>query len=110
MTAVYSTANLGAMVGQAPHGQNIAFHPVLNLGVVNHHGLELTLFNGRSLVKRKTIPVSAKEERSPRLLTFGGRGTRVILWNGNDVANEQGLYLIPLGLTEGERAALKAAF
>jgi hypothetical protein len=114
VVAVYSADNLQNMVGQAPHGLNVAFHPILNLGVTNHYGLDLTVFNGKSLAKRTTIPISKKENRPmearPLLLTFGAKGTKVILWNGEDVGQRQGLQLIPLDLKEDERAALEKTY
>src|SRR5262249_1746557 len=42
VTAVYNADNLESMVGQAPHGINIAFHPVLKLGVTNHPRTDFT--------------------------------------------------------------------
>jgi hypothetical protein len=110
VTAVYNTDNLESMVGQAPHGLNIAFHPVLNLGVTNHLGSELTLFNARSLTKRQTIPICKAQEARPLLLTFGGKGTKIILWNGPDVSFKQALYFIPLELSDGDRATLEKQY
>jgi hypothetical protein len=110
VAAIYNTDNLESMLGQAPHGLNTVFHPVLNLGVTNHYGSELTLFNGRSLTKRQTIPICKAQERRPSVLTFGGKGTKIILWNGPDVSFKQGLYFIPLELTGEDRAALEKKY
>jgi hypothetical protein len=110
VVALYNTDNLETMVGQAPHGLDIAFHPVLNLGVTNHYGTALTVFHANSLTKRLTIPVSKAEERRPLLLTFGGKGTKVILWNGDNVKNRQGLHFIPLDLKAEEREALEQEY
>jgi hypothetical protein len=98
------------VVGQAPHGLNTAFHPVLNLGVTNVYGKSLTLFQGRSLATTGKIDLPSAEERRPSLLTFGGRGTKVVLWNGENAAAEQGLQLIRLPLTDADRAALAKAY
>jgi hypothetical protein len=115
VVAVYSADNLQNMTGQAPHGLNVAFHPVLNLGVTNHYGMDLTLFNGKSLAKRTTIPLSKPQqgglgERRPLLLTFGAKGTKLILWNGEDVGQHQGLQFIPLDLKAEERAELEKKY
>jgi len=110
VTALFSTANLKAMVGQVPSGLTIAFHPVLPLCVINGHGLDLTLFNSRSLALRGKIPLSKKEERRPFLLTFGGKGTRVIVWNGEDIKNGQGLTFVQLDSSAADRAALERVY
>jgi hypothetical protein len=110
VVALFDTSNLQAMVGQAPHGLNIAFHPVLNLGVTNHYGSDLTLFNGRSLVKRATVHLGKAQERRASVLTFGGKGRKLILWNGENVANEQGLHFIPLELKPDEEQELRKAY
>jgi hypothetical protein len=110
VTAVYNSDNLQSMVGQAPHGLNIAFHPDLNVGLTNHYGSELTLFNARSLTKRQTIPICKAQERRPSVLTFGGKGTKIILWNGPDVSFKQGLYFIPLELKDEEKTALEKKY
>jgi hypothetical protein len=56
--AAFSTENLETMVGQAPAGTNMAFHPVLNLGVLNQSGRDIQLFNPKSLVGGKTFNVA----------------------------------------------------
>jgi hypothetical protein len=109
VVAVYSTDNLKAMVGQAPHGLNLAFHPVLNLGAVNHQGSAVTLFNGKSLVKRKEIPITDRHEARASVFAFAGGGPRLVLWNGDDLTHEQGLHFIPVDLGPEERAALEKA-
>jgi hypothetical protein len=112
VAALFSTDNLKSMVGQVPVGLNLAVHPVLNILVVNHHGLDLTLHNARSLVVRRggKVVLSRKECRTPSVLTFGGRGRYIIVWNGNDRAGNQGLHFVPLELTAAERAALRKAY
>jgi hypothetical protein len=109
--ALFSTSNLETMVGQAPHGLNSAFHPVLNLGVTNHYGLDLTLFNAKSLAKTGMIHLAPQgQEQRVSVLTFGGRGTKLILWTGDDVKNRRGLFFITLNLTKEELAEVKKAY
>jgi hypothetical protein len=111
VVAVYDTADLTTMLGQAPHGQNIAFHPVLNLGVTNHDGMHLTLFNGKSFKVKKVVDGPSKTGGAGReLLTFGGRGRKLIFWNGENFKQGQGLHFVPLDLTDDDRAALEAAY
>jgi hypothetical protein len=109
VTAVYSTDNLKTMVGQGPQGLNLAFHPVLNLGAVNLMGSGVALFNAKSLVKRKDIPLTERQEARASVFAFAGRGTRLVLWNGDDLMHEQGLHFIPLDLSPEDRAALEKA-
>lgn len=110
ITAVFSTDNLQTQLQPIPFsGLNTIFHPVLNLGVANIYGMELTLFNGRSLVKRDTIPLSTEREARPFLLTFAGKGRKLILWNGDNALKEQGLHFLPLPLKPDEEAALVKA-
>jgi hypothetical protein len=82
--AVFSADNLENMIGQAPGGHCFAFHPVLNLAVANRAGRDIQLFNPRSFVTGKTFNVSKGGDSRPLLLTFGGKGTKVILWNGEN--------------------------
>lgn len=111
ITAVFSTDNLQTMLQPIQFsGLNTIFHPVLNLGVANSYGLFLTLFNGKSLVQREVIALSPAREDRPGLLMFGGKGRKLILWNGDNVANEQGLHFLPLPLKPTEVAALEKAY
>lgn len=110
VVALYNTDNLEAMVGQAPHGTDIIFHPVLSLGVTNHSGADLTVFNAKSLAKRGTVHIAKGGDQRQFLLTFGGKGTKVLVWNGEDVKNRQGLHFIPLALNADEQAALAKVY
>jgi hypothetical protein len=71
--------------------------------------MELTLFNANSLIKRDTIPLSKERETRPFLPTFGGKGRKLILWNGDNALKEQGLHFLPLPL-KPEEAALEKAY
>ena len=109
--AAFDTDNLETMLGQAPAATNLAFHPVLNLGVLNQQGKDIQLFNPKSLVGGKTFAVAKGADARPLLVAFGGKGTKVILWNGDNPANPQeGLHFLPLELTAADRAELRRAY
>ncbi len=82
--------------------RDLAFHPVLDLGVAEEAwlgptGRHLHLFNSTSLVEvaRFDIPhptTNPGASMGARLLTFGGRGTRLIYYDGTHGV----LHLIPL--------------
>jgi hypothetical protein len=110
VVALFDTSDLKSMVGQAPHGLTMALHPVLNLGVTNIYGKELAVFNGKSLVKKSTITLTSAEERRASVLTFGGKGRKIIVWNGENVQNEQGLHLVRLDLTDEDKETLRKAY
>jgi hypothetical protein len=109
--AAFSTSNLATRVGELPTGTNMAFHPVLNVGVLNHQGRDIQVFNPRSLIAGKTLNVAKGADARPLLLTFGGKGTKVILWNGDNPSNPQeGLHFLPLELTAADRTALAKVY
>ena len=112
VTAAFSTENLSKMSGQAPHACSIAFHPVLNLGICNHQGRDLELINGKSFVVRQKIVVSkGGAGDNPDLLAFAGKGTKVVLFNGENPANPvEGLHFIPIELTSDERSQLEKIY
>ncbi len=84
---------------------------MLNLGAANQDGRKLILFNAKSLVNRAVLDVSPGGDMRPALLTFGGKGCKVILWNGDNPASPvEGLHFIPLDLKEEERAELAKAY
>jgi hypothetical protein len=96
VTAVYSTDDLQTKLGEAPHGLAIAFHPTRDLGVVHEHGTALRLIDGHTFQTKRTIPLADRPDARPLLLTFGGGGRKVIVWNGEQIAHRQGLHFIPL--------------
>jgi len=111
ITVVFSTDNLDSMLGQAPGGTSITFHPVLNLGATNGDGKALGLFNAKSLIERNILQLSRGGSGNPVLLTFGGKGCKAILWNGDGPeTHERGLHFIPLDLKEEERAELRKVY
>ncbi|HTU88810.1 MAG TPA: MJ0042-type zinc finger domain-containing protein [Gemmataceae bacterium] len=110
VTAVFSTDDLQSIVQRIPFsGLNTIFHPVLNLGVANSYGMNVWLFNAKSLVKRASIELNNQREQRPLLLVFGARGRKLILWNGDNIKNEQGLHFLPLPLKSGEDEILAKA-
>lgn len=109
---IFSANNLETMLGQAPFGTSVAFHPVLNLGVTTRNGPVLVLFNSKSLVERTEIHLGEGANMRSHLLTFGGKGTKILLWSGDNPKNrdEDGLYLVPLDLKDEEIAALQKVY
>jgi hypothetical protein len=41
---------------------------------------------------------------------FGGKGRKLIVWNGEDVKKEQGLHILRIDLTDEEKATLRDAY
>ena len=58
-------------------------------------------------VEREQIPVAKGADIRPLLLTFGGKGCKVVLWNGDNPKNpEEGLHIILLQFKDDERKVL----
>ncbi len=112
--ALFSTDDVKSLAGVVECGaypQNLAFHPVLDLGVVDQSGSTLHLFNSKSLVEVGTIPFSTEGQTpGPRsdLLTFGARGTKVVYHDRRG----GGAYLrfLPLTVSDKDREALDKAY
>lgn len=134
---VLDAGDLETEVGQVetgPYPSEIAFHPVLDLGVAERSGAasELTLFDAKSLAPIKTMGFTAKAGARVEfgLLTFGGRGTKLVYYYSESSAptgrlsSRAGsrarpaadsdpvgrLYLIPLELTDDQKAELAKSF
>jgi hypothetical protein len=121
--ALFSTDDVNSLtgvveVGAYPH--DLAFHPVLDIGVAEQSARPPTLhvFNSKSLAQINTIPVAPPgggPRRAPaagpqipgRLLTFGARGTKVLYY---DHSSGGALRSIPLQLSEKDRQALDKAY
>ena len=109
--AAFSTENLETRLGETRAANNMAFHPVLNLGVLNQGGRDLQLFNPKSMVAGKTYNVAKGADGRPLLLTFGGKGTKIILWNGDNPANKvEGLHFLSLEQSAQDRAVLEKVY
>jgi predicted Zn finger-like uncharacterized protein len=112
--ALFGTDDVKSLAGIVECGaypQNLAFHPVLDLGIVDQSGSTLHLFNSKSLVEVGTIPfVPEPPPPGPRsdLLTFGARGTKVVYHDRHG----GGAYLrfLPLTLSDKDREALEKAY
>ena len=118
--ALFSTDDAKTMLGVVQCGGypfNLAFHPNLDIGVVEQTGIRsstLHFFNSKSLVETETIPFSpGPNETSPpsgrptsSLLAFGARGTKLLY---HDVDSSH-LHLIPLKLSDADREALAKAY
>lgn len=111
VTAVFSTKNVESMLGQAPHAQAIAYHPILDLAVTQTGGTRLQLVRGRSMKLLKEWELAKSADGSPRLLAFAARGTKIVFWNGHDPALPlSGLHFFPLDLAAEEREQLTKAY
>ncbi len=135
--AVYDTSDLETKLGEVETGaypSSVSFHPVLDIGVAEKSGgdRELLLFDASSFTVIKTMAFKTKGGAASEagLLTFGGRGTKLIYYPpGAPVAprgssgrgasrarseagqDQQGqLHFIPLELTDDQKAALAKAF
>jgi hypothetical protein len=95
------------MIGGIKAGgpQVIAFHPMLNLGVAQGANYDFHFFNAKSLAVKKTQTIKPDAVNFWfNLLTFGGRGTRLIALQGEH------LHFVPLDLSADERATLTKVF
>lgn len=106
--AVFETADMTTMLGGLKCGgpQVICFHPALNLGVAQGANYDFYVFDTESLVHRSQHNVKPEGQINfwHNLLTFGGKGTRIVTLQGNY------LHLFPLELTREERAILTKRF
>ncbi len=113
--AVYNTKDLKTMAGQVETGDApaaLALHPVLNLGAAAQAAdpSEIHLFNAKSLAGKKKLKSGAGE---PIYLAFAGRGAKLVVVstaNHREPDGEATLSLLPLPLTDEDRAALKKAY
>jgi hypothetical protein len=113
------------MLGQIEVGiypRNVGFHPVLNLVAANKGDDTLVVYNSKSLTEVKSFKLNvAPGQVTPFLLTFGGKGSKVIYASpsarrepdrqgGNfDEAPTQ-LHFLPLELSAEDKAQLESAF
>jgi predicted Zn finger-like uncharacterized protein len=117
--------SLGGVVEVGAYPQDLAFHPVLDLAVAEQEGIitrgpgtaapgkALHLFHSKSLAAVRTItvgsagppaPPSRDMRRAGRILTFGGRGTKLLYYD------QGSLRAIPLELSDKDRLALARAY
>jgi hypothetical protein len=136
--AVFDAGDLETQLGQVETGAypaNINFHPALDLGAAEKSGGVLTLFNSKSFAPLKTLEAQGQGPTVPEsdLLTFAGRGTKLAYYRAGSntpvrsssrsrarsgstarpaaESDQQGrLYLIPLELTDEQKAELARAF
>ena len=106
--AVFSAEDMSEMLGQVelgPYPQNIAVHPVLNLGVALKNNVELKFFKPSSLTDRGTAALQRREHTFwLNLLTFAGKGTRLVHLQGEN------LTFVPLKLSDEGRAELEKVY
>jgi hypothetical protein len=117
--AVLSAQNFNERFGMmdCPSVSDFAFHPVLDLAVAEGEGSgrkkerALYLFNGKSLAEVTQFPLghgsSDDADKNGRLLTFAGRGTKLVYFDGS---HGKRLRFFPLALTEKDQAVLEKAY
>jgi predicted Zn finger-like uncharacterized protein len=119
VTSLSGVAEVGA------YPQDLAFHPVLELAVAEQEGVitrgpgtaapgrALHLFHSKSLAAVRTVTVASAGPAAPpgpdmrragRILTFGGRGTKLLYYD------QGSLRAIPLELSDKDRRALARAY
>jgi hypothetical protein len=110
--------NPGEKVGMmdCPSTSDFAFHPALDLAAAEGDGpprkkeRTLYLFNGKSLAEVARFPLGhgpPDDEPNGRLLTFGGRGTKLVYY---DASRGKRLRFFPIELTEKDRETLDRAY
>ena len=119
----FDTSDLTTQLGQVetgPYPRAVAFHPVLNLGAAYHNGVanEILVFNSKSYITKDTIDAGKEGGMvGGSLLTFGGRGTKLIFATipfpvpgaaaGKD---ESEIKFVPLKLTDAEKETLEKSY
>src|SRR5690606_7634322 len=70
-------------------------------GVANMNGRDLQLFDSRSYAEGEKIHVADGADMRPLLMTFAAKGTKVVLWNGdNPKSPREGLHFVTLDLSD----------
>ena len=109
--AIFDAGNLNAKLGQAPHGEAIVYHPLLNVAAISGSGHNLLLCDGKSFKERQNIKFSEGGHGGGHLLAFVGKGTKIALYNGaNPKATNEGLHFFNIDLNKEERAQLTKAY
>jgi predicted Zn finger-like uncharacterized protein len=126
--ALFGTDDVKALAGLVTCGgfpNNLAFHPVLDLGVAEQAGgleTKLHFFKSKALSEFNSIAfgeagapatspdqlMASKKAEEAHLLTFGGKGTKLIYYDGHGA--KPYLRLIPLELSHQDREALVKAY
>lgn len=110
--AVFDAGNMATLVGQVetgPYPNNIAFHPLLNLGAA-FNTKEVVVFNSKSFVKKESFKTTDDSFNHSGYLLFGGLGTKVIHCSYNaPLMKNSVLQIFSLRLTQGEQDLLRKA-
>ena len=114
---LYTSKDLKDMVGEVEIGAypiDLAFHPVLKICAGCKTGQALILFNSKSLAELKTISPIRKDSllMDPVLLTFAGRGTKMVYWcpAGVQKQGQGALLFYDLTLNDEQKADLAKAY
>lgn len=113
-TPVFGTDHLQTLLGKAPLGEEVRFHPVLNFGLASRRQGGFIQFNSTTFAETKELRVPntwAVGAGHPEVaFLFGAKGTKLILWNDDDFNSGHGLYFLPLEFTPQERAILAKVY
>jgi hypothetical protein len=109
--AVFDTKDVSTVLGQIEfsgmgHPRNVAFHPLLNLGVAENGSENLVAFNGKSLAEVQALPVTNAIGGLPNVLTFGAGGRKVVYFSDDHTA--KGLRFFELTLNDDQKKALSS--
>jgi hypothetical protein len=111
--AVFDTTKMNDLNGQVdtgPYPNNIAFHPVLNVGAA-FNTKEVILFNAKSFIKRQSFKTSDDSFNHPGYLLFAGRGTKLVYCSYNaPIMKDSVLQIFTVPLTNEEHGQLNKAY
>src|SRR5262249_42379491 len=102
---IYDARNLDNMVGQVDvqgGSANIAFHPVLKIGVAEKMYGQLVVFKTTSLARAQMLKLPKDVVPQGAVLTFGARGRNIVFATHSGHPGgwkDSQLYLLPLELT-----------
>lgn len=111
--AVFETDKMKGLNGQVetgPYPNNVAFHPVLNLGAA-FNTKEVILFNSKSFVKKQSFKANDNSFNHSGYLIFGGRGSKVIYCSYNaPIMKDSVLQIFSVPVTPDDAILLNKAY
>lgn len=106
--AFFDTAKMKDVSGQfetGPYPNNIAFHPVLDLGAA-YNSKEVILFNTKSYVKKEAFKATGKNFNHPGYMLFSGHGTKVVFCSHFGATKKSSvlqIFNVPIDAKDQER-------